>query len=397
MGIRKEYERIAALLRIKFAPALAAKDPEAVEIVMILVLSLLFGWDTPAQVARRLGIPQKEVYGTLKGLNLHDWRLLFACAFDDLAIEALRDAQLQSDSTWSRQQVVLAMDDSVIRRWGQLLSYLGTWWSGQFHRVLLGQDIVMCVLKVGKLVIPADFIILSCRKKDRRNAMVANCLRQIAAKWRNAGIRISRIPVTMDAGYADSDLVKSIRDIGFLKVLTGAKGSYVLHPHRSQKGGAPLRQLLGRNQLLRSPGWGCNERVGFLKGESPTFGKLKVCARLMLGKVRRVFAFGIERVCEIVRVWQSHHWVEEFFKRMKHLLSWGSYQLRGTSGAHASIVLPFLAYYALLILQQRTGSTLASILEAIDQLSRISLDDMLKSWNIEHFELDLAEPDALLK
>jgi hypothetical protein len=363
---------------------------------LILTLSLLMGWDTPAEVARRLSLPPSLVYDTLKRMTLHEWRDLFSAVFDELAIRALKECQGQSDSTWSRQRVVLAIDDSVIRRWGQLLSYLGTWWSGQFHRVLLGQDIVMAVLRIGNRVIPVRFQLMSCQGKQRRHDRVAGMLEDLAAKWKGAGIRLWRIPVSMDAGYADSNLIKAIREFGFEKVIVGAKGSFVVRPHRSKGAGAPLRRLLGRARLLHSPGWACEERVGFIRGVSPAFGDVKVCARLMLGKVRRVFAFGVERVCEIVRIWQSHHWVEEFFKRMKHLLSWGSYRLKGTSGAHASIVIPFLAYYVLLILQERTASTFSRLLDAIDQLSRICLEDMIGSWNITHVEIGIAEPDALL-
>ena len=197
MGIQKEYERIAATLRIKFSRELTRKDPAAVEVVVILVLSLLMNWDTASKVAEHLSVPKHEVYGALKRLNLHDWQRLFACAFEDLAIQALKQAQSQSDPTWSRLQVVLAIDDSVIRRWGQLLSYLGTWWSGQFHRVLLGQDIVMAVLRIGNQVIPLQFRIMSCLIKKRRHDMVAGILKDLAAKWKKAGIEIWRIPVIL--------------------------------------------------------------------------------------------------------------------------------------------------------------------------------------------------------
>lgn len=290
----------------------------------------------------------------------------------------------------------VAIDDSVIRRWGQLLSYLGHWLSGQFHRVLPGQDVVMAVLRIGPRVIPLEFWLMSCRAKSKRHDHAAAILGEVAAKWKKAGIRIGRIPVTVDAGYTDSDFITTVRELGFEKILAGAKSSFVLRPHRSKKE-APLKDLLGKDRMTREPGWACKERIGFLKGVSPKFGKLSVCARHMLGKVRWVFAFGIDRACEVVRAWQSHHWVEEFFKRMKHLLSWGSYRLSGTSGAHATCVIPFLAYFVLLDLQQRTASTFARLLRSIEQLAHIALPDMLKSWSIEHLELSITEPDALLR
>jgi len=396
MNIQKEYERIAAILRAKFSLELTKKDPGVIDVLIILVLSLLMGWDTASEVAERLGVPKTGIYGALKELSLHDWQHLFSGAFEDRAISALKEAQSQSEATWSRRQVVVAVDDTVIRRWGQLLSYLGHWWSGQFHRVLPGQDIVMAVLKVGDQVIPLGFRIMSCLAKSTRHDHVGAMLKEIAATWKKAGIDIGCIPVSMDAGYADSGLIASIRKAGFLKVITGAKGSFLVRPAKSKQPNAALKDLLGGGRMESNPGWGCEEPMGYLGAVSPTFGKLKACSRFMLGKMRWVFAFGVDRGCEILRIWQSHHWVEEFFKRMKHLLAWGSYRLRGTSGAHASCVIPFLAYFALLELEMRTGSTFGRLLRAIDQMAHIALPDILKSWNIEHFELRVTEPDALL-
>jgi hypothetical protein len=363
----------------------------------MLVLSLLLGWDTVHEVAQRLGIPRNQLYGALKKLDIGDWHKLFAEAFQNCAIEALFEIQSKSDATWSRAGVVLAIDDSVIRRWGQVLSYLGKWWSGQFHRVLSGHDVVVAVLKVGSQVIPAGFWLMSPKGRlNNRHKRAKRIVEQLAERWKKAGIRIERIPVTMDAGYADSALIKAIRKAGFERVIMGAKGDYRLYPRRSKKRSSLLRELLKKSDIEEEPGWGTTEASGFLKGTSPTFGRVSVCARFILGKVRRVFAFGVYRACEILNIWKNHHWVEELFKRLKHLLSWGSYRLQGKSGAYAAVVIPLLAYFVLLMLQQRTGKTFACILRAIEQWAYIDIASMFKDWNIECFNIDLATPDTIL-
>lgn len=396
-AITGEYERIANLLRNKFAGELSRKDPKVVDTLLILVLSLHLGWDTVSEAAKRLSVPKGRLYEALKELGVNEWLRLFDAAFEELAIQALTRVQSQSDATWSRAGVVLAIDDSVIRRWGKLLSYLGTWWSGQFHHVLKGQDIVMAVLRVGDEVIPAHFKLMSTKgKMNNRHKRVARMVEQLALKWKGAGIDIARIPVSMDAGYADSDLIEAIRGAGFTKVITGAKANYIIYPDRSKKHKDRLDKYLDREHINSEGEWGISEPVGFLKGTSPTFGNVKVCARFVLGKVRRVFAFGIHRVAEIVNVWKSHHWVEQFFKRMKHLLSWGSYRLRDMSGAHASIVIPFLSYYLLLRLQQRMGSTFDKIIDAIKQMAYNDINALIAFWKVETLKLKLAMPDELL-
>ena len=52
-------------------------------------------------------------------------------------------------------------DDSVFKKYGEQLGLVGTWWSGQEHRVLSGIDGVLLVVVIGegKLVVPVDFAI----------------------------------------------------------------------------------------------------------------------------------------------------------------------------------------------------------------------------------------------
>jgi hypothetical protein len=52
-------------------------------------------------------------------------------------------------------------DDSVFKKYGEQLGLVGTWWSGQEHRVLSGIDGVLLVVVIGdgKLVVPLDLTI----------------------------------------------------------------------------------------------------------------------------------------------------------------------------------------------------------------------------------------------
>ena len=397
MKLEKEYARIALLLRLKFGSALCHRNAAAQEVVVVLVLSLLLGWDTVSEAARRLGLAKDQLYDRLKELTLSDWRKLFSSVFETLAIEHLLEAQGKSAATWSRLDVVLSFDDSVVRKWGSLLSYLGSWWSGQFHRVLRGHDVVLLVLKLGKEVIPGGFWLMSKHGRlSNRHQRAGRLLEQLAARWQKAGIDLGRIPVSCDSGFADEYLVETLRKAGFRKVVMGVKGHYRLYPGRAKKKSLALWQALRRADFPQTLGWALSETVVLRAGTSPTFGKVTALARIMLGKVRRVFAFGIYRACEILRIWKAHHWIEEVFKRLKTLLSWGSYRLQGKTGAYAGIVIPFLAYFVLLRLQYRTGHTFARVCQAIQQWALNDIDSLLQSWSVEHFHLSLAPTDKIL-
>ena len=65
-----------------------------------------------------------------------DWRLR------RLGLEVLvplwRHAASKSEATRSRWQWTWVGDDSVFKKYGDQLGLVGTWWSGQEHRVLSG-------------------------------------------------------------------------------------------------------------------------------------------------------------------------------------------------------------------------------------------------------------------
>src|SRR5499425_135553 len=72
-----------------------------------------------------------------------------------------RSVASASAATQSRWQWTWVGDDSVFKKYGEQLGVVGTWWSGQEHRVLSGIDGVLLVVVIGegKLVVPVDFAI----------------------------------------------------------------------------------------------------------------------------------------------------------------------------------------------------------------------------------------------
>jgi hypothetical protein len=55
-------------------------------------------------------------------------------------------AASKSEATRSRWQWTWVADDSVFKKYGTQLGLVGTWWSGQEHRVLSGIDGVLLVV-----------------------------------------------------------------------------------------------------------------------------------------------------------------------------------------------------------------------------------------------------------
>ena len=64
----------------------------------------------------------------------------------EVLIPLWRRATGKSEATQSRWQWTWVGDDSVFKKYGEQLGLVGTWWSGQEHRVLSGIDGVLLVV-----------------------------------------------------------------------------------------------------------------------------------------------------------------------------------------------------------------------------------------------------------
>src|SRR5439155_26640042 len=79
----------------------------------------------------------------------------------EVLVPLWRYAASKSEATRSRWQWTWVSDDSVCKKYGDQLGLVGTWWSGQEHRVLSGIDGVLLVVVIGdgNAVGPVDFAI----------------------------------------------------------------------------------------------------------------------------------------------------------------------------------------------------------------------------------------------
>jgi hypothetical protein len=125
-------------------------------------------------------------------------------------------------------------DDSVFKKYGEQLGLVGTWWSGQEHRVLSGIDGVLLVVVIGdgKLVVPVDFAIrrpdphgpgAPCRDKLHwLQGMLDG--RFAAFRWR--GVALPPPMVVADSWFSDSKLMQHVHKAHQGTLLVEGKVSY---------------------------------------------------------------------------------------------------------------------------------------------------------------------------
>jgi hypothetical protein len=69
------------------------------------------------------------------------------------ALEPIRETLAKSASTQSRNRITISVDNTVLKRCGQFLSYVYSWWSGQYNRTLDGQNLLAITIRIGQIVI----------------------------------------------------------------------------------------------------------------------------------------------------------------------------------------------------------------------------------------------------
>src|SRR5499427_5534038 len=121
----------------------------------------LFGCRTTTELCRVRGWDKNLPSRLLGALPKRSWLKRLRRLGWDVLIPLWRHAASTSAATQSRWQWTWVGDDSVFQKYGEQLGLVGTWWSGQEHRVLAGIDGLLLVVVIGdgRLVVPVDFAI----------------------------------------------------------------------------------------------------------------------------------------------------------------------------------------------------------------------------------------------
>jgi hypothetical protein len=226
---------------------------EIVEIMLILAMGMLSGLYNPHQVAQQLEINPKELYEKLIEMSLYHWHKLLDSMMMDVAIHRLKQYQELSPASRSRREASLTVDDSLIKRLGNALSYVWSWYSGQIHQVTKGQDLLGIVLKIGKEIIPLKLVLVS--KQGNQNTekpeLLLKEMAALKATFLQAGIDITGLGVSFDSWWLGAGISDKLTELGFHKQVICAKSVTQLKVGREKKS---FTEHFFENQL--APGWG---------------------------------------------------------------------------------------------------------------------------------------------
>jgi hypothetical protein len=194
----------------------------------------LFGCRTNFELCRVRGWDKNLPSHLLGALPKRSWIKRLRRLGLEVLVPLWRHAANKSEATRSRWQWTWVADDSVFKKYGEQLGLVGTWWSGQEHRVLSGIDGVLLVVVIGegKLVVPVDFAIrrpdltgpgAPCRDKLH---WVQSMLDGRVAAFRRCGVELPPPMVVADSWFSDSKLMRHIATTHQGTFLVEGKSTY---------------------------------------------------------------------------------------------------------------------------------------------------------------------------
>ncbi len=204
-------------------------NPIAFEVLMVLAVAHLFGFYNPKQFADFLDVPHQKLYSELKDWSVYHMKKMLLRFMVKKAAEELKPVMSKRAATRSRAGMSLSIDNSVMDRFGRLIRCAYNWYSGRYHKVIRGQDLLGIVLTIHRIAIPIH--LLFCPKQGRyhtKKADVLICmLTQLKAEFHREGIDITQLPLTLDSAYVSQELRARLHQLGFIHIIIAGKGNYV--------------------------------------------------------------------------------------------------------------------------------------------------------------------------
>jgi hypothetical protein len=308
----------------------------------------LFGCRTNAELCRVRGWDKNLPSRLLGALPKRSWIKRLRRLGLEVLVPLWRYAASKSEATRSRWQWTWVGDDSVFKKYGDHLSLVGTWWSGQEHRVLSGIDgvLLLVVIGEGKLVVPVDFAI---RRPDPPGAgtpcrdklyWMRSMLDGRMAAFRRRGVALPPPMVVADSWFSDSKLMHHAATIHQGTFLVEGKSTYVVDlPDGRQVKGHDLQQH--REWPWRSSEQVPGVRYARLRATSPTYGAVTLIV-VNEPKEEHFYVMCLNTATSgprLIRAWKRRYWIEYCFRTLTHLLATGACQVHSEDAYYGHLVL----------------------------------------------------------
>jgi hypothetical protein len=335
--LRRQHQLLGKIFGVMFPPLFGCRTNTE--------LCRVRGWDKNLPARLLNALPKRSWIKRLRRLGL------------DVLVPLWRRAASASAATRSRWQWTWAGDDSVFKKYGGQLGLVGTWWSGQEHRVLSGLDGMLLVVVVGdgKLVVPVDFAVrrpdptgpgAPCRDKLH---WMQDMLDGRMVAMRRRDVVLPPPLVVADSWFSDSKLMRHVATMHQGTFLVEGKSTYSFElPDGRQVKGHDLQQH-------REWSWRHSEQVpgvryARLRATSPTYGAVTLIV-VSAPREEQFYVMCLDTAISgprLIRAWKRRYWIEYCFRTLKHLLATGACQVQSEDAYYGHLVLRLMGCFVLM-------------------------------------------------
>jgi hypothetical protein len=327
-----------------------------------LMFPSVFGCRTPHELSRVRNWAKNLPGPILGALPRQKWLRQLQHRGQDPLVTLWHAVVGKSPATRSRWPWTWVGDDRVFKKYGQQLGLVGTWDSGQEHRVRRGIDglLRLVVIGEGKLLIPVDFTVRRpdpvgpgrpCRDKL---PWLQVLLDRTYTALQRRGLAVPAPLVVAESWLGDSKLLAHVahHQRGTVGVEGKRTDVFQLSDGRRVTGQELLTQVdWPWRDSLQLP----RRRYVRLTATSPTFGSVTVVI------VKEPSQAGSDLLCQatpltaprLIRAWKRRNGIEHHVRTLKHLLATEAWQVQGEETYDGHLVLRLLAGLVLLYTARR--------------------------------------------
>jgi hypothetical protein len=342
----------------------------AFEGLMGLALAHFFGFYNPKQLADFLGIPHQKLYAQLKDWSVYYLKEMLIRFMVKQAVEHLKPVFGKSAATQSRAGMTLSIDNSVMDRLGKFLRCTWSWYSGRYHKVIRGQDLLGIVFTINHRALPLH--LLFCPKQGRYHTNKADILIFMLSRLKDAfaraGLDLTQIPLTMDSWFVSQPLRERLHRLGFTKIIIAGKSNYTFTIDGTKQDASAWKKAL----VLCDDKWGIDVPSCRVQGHSPTFGPITLLF-FQKSTTRSFYLMNFSKTsmrgAEIWHIWKQHSLIECFWKILKSIFHIRAMQLQG-KGLYTALLIKVLAYLLAIRLQAQRPFSKLTITQIMRNLRR---------------------------
>lgn len=194
-------------------------------VLEVMLIGEFFGLHTLNSILTSFGIKSTNLYKIWKDFSFHQIKRLTIDLSIDYFKEAMEKLGNQSDSTWSRSEVTIIIDDSIFKMWLKNMpqgdSY-AKFFSGQIKRTVYGFRVTLIGVNIGEDFHPLYFQIVP--KKGDTKKVALNLLKKVRGVFlelsEKQGFSYPNLYLSVDSGFTYDKLIAYCErhDIGFIGV-----------------------------------------------------------------------------------------------------------------------------------------------------------------------------------